>query len=640
MMLCDPKAIATVSDPLQMPTSELLEGNYTFRIPSYQRGYRWESSEGPGDHEVRQVDDLLNDLTHFIDTNANVQQTAYYYLQPLMVKPFVDANGNLVWDVLDGQQRLTTMLLLLRCINEKLHVGKQLYSIRYMNCGRDIDFGRITFDRNSQDHDYPKPNANLDSFFVRKAKDKIEKWFDSEMNLQQRKDNLKKALFYEDSSRIPSSTPSLRVAFIWYNVQPLQSTSSQTPVNVSDDIAVFNRLNGGQISLTNSELLKALFYLCVKKDPSSRNPSYRLNEETLTRKWDEMGRKFQDDEFWTMICPKNRTYENRLDFLFDFICESDPRKSTSNSYRYYYNDMKEMLSKPDTKTLEKKWDDIKRHFDILCKWHENTTLHNYIGYLIEFGKSAATILQEIKKKSPDPSIATVEGMIKSLLNIEKEDVDSLMYHGNETAIRKLLLLFNVETSEKHGERFSYRQYKGQKYDIEHINSQTDNAITGLGERVEWVRDQALATLRDESFPQNHPDFNSVQKLIKRGENLLNLGESMNQGVFDKYRQDVESYYAFGVNSKSKYDKDWIGNLTLLNSSINREYKNALFPKKLSTIKKKDQEGKYIPPCTRFLFMKYYSKKGSPSAFNMMRWRDDDQEGYYDAIVTTLKDFLK
>lgn len=635
MKLCDPKAIATVSDPLQMPTSELLEGNYTFRIPSYQRGYRWESSEDSEDHAVRQVDDLLNDLTHFIDTNANTQQTAFYYLQPLMVKPFVDAKGNIGWDVLDGQQRLTTMLLLLRCINEKLLVGKQLYSIRYAN-RPDIDFSRITFDRNNLDYDYPKPNANLDSFFVRKAKDKIEEWFDHEMNWQQRRDNLKKALFYEDSSRIPSSNPSLRVAFIWYNVQPLPSTLSPTPADVSDDIAIFNRLNGGQISLTNSELLKALFYLCVKKGPSRR-----FDEETLTRKWDEMGRKFQDDEFWMMICPKNRMYENRLDFLFDFICKSDPNAGTSNSYRYYYNDMKELLSTPDPQKLDKKWDEIKLHFDILCKWHENTTLHNYIGYLIEFGKPASVILKEIKKKSPAPSIATVRGMIKSLLNIEKDAVDSLMYHGNETAIRKLLLLFNVEASEKHGERFSYRQYKGQKYDIEHINSQTDNAIIRPEERVEWVRDQALAALKDEGFPQNHPDYITVQNLIKRGKDLLQLGLSMRPDAFDKYRQDVELYYAYGVNSQSKYNKDWIGNLTLLNSSINREYKNALFPKKLRTIKQKDQEGKYIPPCTRYLFMKYYSNtNGSSSAFNMMRWRDDDQAGYYDAIVTTLKDFLK
>ena len=112
---------------------------------------------------------------------------------------------------------------------------------------------------------------------------------------------------------------------------------------------------------------------------------------------------------------------------------------------------------------------------------------------------------------------------------------------------------------------------------------------------------------------------------------------MKQDDFDKYRQAVEQYYA---PSSPTIDKDWIGNLTLLNSAINREYKNALFPQKLRTIKRSDQEGEYIPPCTRYLFMKYYSNtKANLSSFNMQRWNEDDQEDYKNAIIYTLKKFL-
>ena len=88
---------------------------------------------------MRQVDDLLNDLTHFVTANAN--KKANYYLQPLMVKPRRDNSGNIIWDVLDGQQRLTTMLLLLKCLNEKLCSSSfALYTIDYAN-RPDIDFG-------------------------------------------------------------------------------------------------------------------------------------------------------------------------------------------------------------------------------------------------------------------------------------------------------------------------------------------------------------------------------------------------------------------------------------------------------------------------------------------------------------------
>ena len=75
--------------------SELQDGTYKFRIPSYQRGYRWSDQE---------VSDLLDDLCTFVNT----VEKGVYFLQPLVVRPL---NGE--WEVLDGQQRLTTMLLVL-----------------------------------------------------------------------------------------------------------------------------------------------------------------------------------------------------------------------------------------------------------------------------------------------------------------------------------------------------------------------------------------------------------------------------------------------------------------------------------------------------------------------------------------------
>lgn len=71
----------------------------TFLVPSYQRGYRWQRVN---------VSDLLNDLYEFIHSDKET-----YSLQPLIV---YDSNDN-IYHVVDGQQRLTTISILLGYLN-------------------------------------------------------------------------------------------------------------------------------------------------------------------------------------------------------------------------------------------------------------------------------------------------------------------------------------------------------------------------------------------------------------------------------------------------------------------------------------------------------------------------------------------
>lgn len=645
MDLSNAQILKSISDPIQMPVSELLSATYNFSIPSYQRGYRWEASEHDSLDENKQVDDLLNDLTSFVDSNT--RNTANYYLQPLMVKPKIE-NGQLVWDVLDGQQRLTTMLLILLCIKEKLKLNFNLYSIDYEN-RPDIDFGKITFDTLSPNYDYPKANSNLDSFYVRKAKDRIERWYKNEIETkQQRQDDLKKALFYEDSSRNGASLPTLRVLFIWYNVEPVAIKEDDTNSRIHD-IEVFNRLNRGKISLTNSELIKALFVLCIERSGSS---SSLLSLDSLSREWDSMGKRFQDETFWSVFCKKETTYQNRLDLLFDFICESDSIATEKNAYRYYCAKLKPISEMPDIQKLEDLWEDVKKHFDKLCKWFENPSYHNRIGFLVDCGVSVASINKELSTGSSLDEI--LEKSIKKQIEkkgdkLSEDDLDSLNYHEDGNLIRKILLLFNVITCDKFEQKFPFDKYRSNSYDIEHVNSQTDNPIEKLDDKKDWITNQALPCLKEEYEEKDNAGNviytnKQAQDLINRGNQLLDdfkkNGKDSNDG-FKSYRQNVESFYAYGdANTIESPDRDSIGNLTLLNSNINREYKNALFPKKVRTIKRGDQEGAYIPLCTKYLFLKYYTNRMKySSAFNMMRWREDDQKDYIKSIKFTLKSYL-
>lgn len=638
MDLTDVKKMAESSEPIEMPVSELLTGNYQFSIPSYQRGYRWESTEAGGEdeQEAKQVDDLLNDLTYFVTSNPH--KKANYYLQPLMVKPRLLADGSYEWDVLDGQQRLTTMLLVLKCLKERLYGGQQfgLYELKYAN-RKQLDFNRITFDRASADYDFPKANENLDSYYVRKAKDRIERWYDNELsNNPSLSDKFKEMLFYPDETRGVNSSPALRAKFIWYNVQALQPGAPQLNGNRQHDIEVFNRLNRGKISLTDSELIKALFLLCIKVAPAYG--SSLLTPETLVRKWDDMGKKFQNEEFWNMIAPKGADYSNRLDLLFDFIkdCSGNGKGS---AYRFYYKKMHGLLTSPDINKVEELWTEVKQYLDTLCKWHENVHKHNFIGYLIENGEDLANIYS-----SPD-----LETKIRKGLGLENVDeIDTLRYYDNEgyKKIRKVLLLFNVLTCDKFGQKFPFNLYRDNTFDVEHVNSQTDNPIEKIDEKIAWVKQQAIPCLW---IDRNETDTNGIltsgareaRDLITEGVQFLRdvkLNNNRDTGSkFKGYRTAVEYYYASGNRNTGMFEKDAIGNLALLNSSINREYKNALFPQKLRTLKRSDQEGVYIPLCTKYMFLKYYSNpQANVSAFSMMRWRQEDQDEYTEAIKESIR----
>ena len=90
-----------------------------FWIPAYQRGYRWKRL---------QVSQLLDDIWEFIQNN---QGGPFYCLQHLVIKRCGREDGDYDYEVVDGQQRLTTIHILLNCLRTQLDaLEKKPFSIR------------------------------------------------------------------------------------------------------------------------------------------------------------------------------------------------------------------------------------------------------------------------------------------------------------------------------------------------------------------------------------------------------------------------------------------------------------------------------------------------------------------------------
>jgi hypothetical protein len=74
----------------------------------------------------------------------------------------------------------------------------------------------------------------------------------------------------------------------------------------------------------------------------------------------------------------------------------------------------------------------------------------------------------------------------------------------------------------------------------------------------------------------------------------------------------------------------------LDSGTNRGYKNSIFPVKRKVIIGKDRNGIFIPPCTKNVFLKYYSD----DIGNMQVWSKEDRFWYLEEINNILKDYLR
>ena len=110
----------------------------TFVVESYQRGYRW------SEYEIKH---LLEDIDEIPDGQN-------YCLQPVVVK---NVDGG--YELIDGQQRLTTLYLIMKHLTMELD-----YSIEYVT----REGSKELLD-NIEKIDLKAQSSNLDELFIKKA---------------------------------------------------------------------------------------------------------------------------------------------------------------------------------------------------------------------------------------------------------------------------------------------------------------------------------------------------------------------------------------------------------------------------------------------------------------------------------------
>lgn len=634
---------------------QICESQDNFYIANYQRGYRWGKDE---------VEALLDDIYEVYKKDDNEQK---YCLQPLVVKKREDkvkytrTLKNLIegigkqdnkleqevenqqkvyvddeiYELLDGQQRLTTLWLILSELerNQKTEGKKESENKTYQI--------------------YYELLRRVDKDFIEQARWIIKNWIE--------KDNP------EGKNLVKSKYRNVileKLTFLWYEVtngiSQVEESVDQI-IGSNDSEKLFRKINKGKIELTNAELFKAM----LLNEENARTEEDRRELEQISFEWDRVEQSLRNDEFWFFISNDTLEERTRIDYILEVYArglkDEDSRDNKINDedkknklrkvwrkkYKTYFEQLdinKDRYSFLAVKkyweycqetsngvTLKDIWKDIVSVHDKLYSWYQDNELYHNIGFLVACeGKTRAAASEiivdlfvckgkvDIKKIRQDVRGKIREQFCQIAKNIkdvkgendstEKDVLEnltgSIKYKDISKAdLRKFLLYSNIypiikvakkleelikEAKEKddkddmvkslqkslnetHLERFPFKKYYQIDWDIEHINPETP---------IGTINDAISVFEEDEVKSKYKKAIRDYLKAKNCDENDLATDEGLQ-----------ECWKRVGP----KDGEDYVSNLVLLDSSTNRQYHNAIFGYKRYCIIQREQEGKYVPP---------------------------------------------
>lgn len=566
------KTIGFGIDPHTRQPTEGIEG--VFFIPSYQRGYRWTQDE---------VRKLLDDIWESAGQP--------YSLQPIVVQH--TQNGS-AWTLIDGQQRLTSLWLLLRFMRK----GDMRYSLKYAT--------RPGSEAYLQQLDPALATQNIDYFHIHQAHTTIAHWFTEKMGAAYQQ------FLIDEMFRFLCTS----VRVIWYEIP-----ENELP------IPLFTRLNQGRIPLTDAELIKAVLLTHVEQAKPGR-------ETEIAAQWDGIERDLQRDEIWAFAANARHHGAGAQGTRIDLLLDALAHKPAQGARRYHTFDALQARAQTQGLAL---WDEVVALHAQIMGWFDAPRLYNKIGFLVACGTPIGDILGWVQ--GVDGKDAPTKSVFESLLNQRiraalrtdiNDDLDALHYESRTDyeKLQRILLLFNIATCRG---RFPFEQHVGQAWSLEHIHAQQAQKLNRAEQWDTWlqVHHQALQTIQT---PHNAAAITPLLEAIATALPTVRTRQ-FDQEQFNTLADHILRVLNNDVVEEADHS---LANLALLQHDANAALNNAVFEVKRQRMLERDKRGDYIPAATRNVFLKYYTPANQLQPYF---WGEDDKVAYLAHIQATLTAYL-
>lgn len=613
-----------------VPVAELLEK--TFVIPSFQRGYRWDDA---------QITALLEDLDEFQAKSRG--KDAYYCLQPVVVVPDEENEDRFI--VIDGQQRLTTISLLLSYIHASFSGKLPEINLKLEFEGRPAQQEFMDQKKFSLETDTSSTN-NIDNFYLKKAWESIKQWYESNNNFAKT----------TPTWALLTTADKEHAAVIFYETAD------------ADAVETFRRLNYGKIPLTSAEIIKALLL------QSDRYPDSQKMADIATRRgveWDRMERDLADPYLGGMLGLDTGDERSKMSLILDFVAEDlnkglevpvpDARgkKGSEEVDLFAYHVINRFLQKaPDrAAAVEAVWERIQKVYNLIMNWRKNRSWYHLIGlYSLLYNYQGENLLRRLYRisKDADNSKTAFERLLKSRIGTKlnvphrnrageaypegKRDLacPDLSYHGEyEDILRHILTAFNVWTVFRDPDKnrlFPFHIFRAKSpMTLEHIHPQSlaEDMIPKFEDVKAWWQE------RKGSLPLLPEDKReAIAGAVKKLEKLLAAEDEFEPEAARRPLRKIENAFDHEA-AIGAVDIHSLANLALLDTHTNSASSANLMDKKRRILLDKINDGMWIPPATEEVFAKTYS---AGNIRNMEFWMPEDREAYLEQIDAMLKAF--
>lgn len=561
-----------------------------FNIPAYQRGYKWGSKS---DNDPVPV--LLNDLWSAFQKDA----TKKYYLQYITISK----KGSLM-EVIDGQQRLTTLSIMLSVFNflmndlDNISLHKLKYAIRPSIFDSHIylkdelrRFIEQTWSEKGIELNGVSIN-NQDIFYIHQASIKIHD-------------------FFKDKG------DEINVEFYNFLINQVMIIVNSVESHIPGE-KVFKNLNSKKVPLTEVDLIKALLLTKISRNTGGEDSKKHFREilemrAAKGRKWDEISAQSNNAEFSTFYFSEGKGFEGLL--LLVAVTNGYEPTTLDNDRHYplfnFFNNHSD--------NAKKLFEEFCLFYDILFDWFENPKTHNLLGFaFFSKGNKQDFRFNFIKENHKLPKDELVQELFK-IRNYKLSDNPLLLkYNETNNDIHNLLLAVNVfpqyiqlDTKQKEVKEVKFDFYGYQKLDwtLEHIFPQSPEG-----------KDRVLTPEQKQKVFEMLGGAENITPEIK---NVLDLEE----------RDDAQKQvYYDALQSIGQLNE--IGNMALLSHSVNASIGCGFFDEKRNLILRHMQNGRFVPLHTFNVFSK--TILGS-SPGDLLAWSKDDIANHSTFLTNRVKE---